>query len=90
MDMIETSGSDRVARLRDILASQGRLMQPASTLSIDDDLFTRGLDSLAIVNVMLAMEDAFGVELPDSMLNRRTFGSLGALDAAIASLQGVA
>lgn len=90
MDMIETSGSDRVARLREILASQGRLVQPASTLSIDDDLFSKGLDSLAIVNVMLAMEDAFGVELPDSMLNRRTFGSLAALDAAIASLQGVA
>ncbi len=74
--------------LRRILTTYGRLSVPAEGLADDDDLFAVGLDSLAIVNVMLALEEAFDIELPDNMLNRRTFASIHALEAAVASLKG--
>ncbi len=75
------------AELRQILTTCGRLSVPAETLADNDDLFAVGLDSLAIVNVMLALEETFDVELPDNMLNRRTFASIHALEAAVASLK---
>ncbi len=73
--------------IRRILSTYGRLSVPAEALADNDDLFAVGLDSLAIVNVMLALEEAFDVELPDDMLNRRTFASIHALETAVASLK---
>jgi acyl carrier protein len=40
---------------------------------------------------MLALEDAFDVEFPDSMLKRSVFESVAAIEAAVTELQaGVA
>jgi hypothetical protein len=38
---------------------------------------------------MLALEEHFDVEFLDRMLGRKTFGSIRALNAAIAELKGV-
>jgi acyl carrier protein len=38
------------------------------------------------VNLMLALEDAFGLEFPDRMLTRGVFASVSAIAAAIAEL----
>lgn len=39
---------------------------PASKLSLDDDLSTDlGLDSLDIIEIIMAMEDHFEIEIPD-------------------------
>lgn len=76
-----------LAVLRDILRTHGRLAVPADGLSLDADLFAAGLDSLAIVNVMLGIEEAFDVELPDSLLSRATFSSLRSLEGAVARMR---
>ncbi|MDD0814886.1 acyl carrier protein [Curvibacter sp. HBC28] len=73
--------------LREIFAKQGRLAQALEGLNDDADLFAAGLDSLAIVNVMLAVEDRFEVEIPDEHLNRATFSSISALAAVLRKLQ---
>jgi acyl carrier protein len=39
------------------------------------------------VNVMLALEDAFDVEFPDSMLKRSVFESIAGIAAAVGELQ---
>lgn len=75
-------------KLRAILEEAGRLAVPVAGLGVGDDLFAAGLSSLATVNVMLAVEDEFGVEFPDSLLNRRSFGSIAALMDALSHLQG--
>ena len=75
-------------RLRAILEQAGRLAVPVSGLAGDADLFAAGLSSLATVNVMLAIEDEFGVEFPDSLLSRRSFESIAALIGVVATLQG--
>ncbi len=73
--------------VRAMLAEHGRLAVPAEKLAAHDDLYAAGLTSLASVNVMLALEDAFGVELPDRLLQRATFGSVAAISAAIVAVR---
>ena len=75
-----------VERVREIVAEHGRLSAPLSEISDDGDLYDAGLTSLATVGLMLALEDGFDVEFPDSMLSRRTFGSIASLAAAVESL----
>lgn len=74
-------------QLRAILRDNGKLSVDAMTLPEDADLFAAGLTSFATIQVMLAIEDAFGVEIPDESLNRKTFSSLRALDGVIAALR---
>ncbi len=65
-----------VQKVREILEKNGRLSIPVSELSDDSDLYNAGLTSLATVGLMLALEDEFNIEIPDSMLGRKTFSSI--------------
>jgi acyl carrier protein len=75
-----------VETVRELVAQHGRLSVSVVQLTNDSDLYTAGLTSLATVGLMLALEDAFDIEFPDSMLSRRTFGSIASLAAAVESL----
>ena len=75
-----------VEKVREVVSQHGRLGLPVTQLSDDGDLYTAGLTSLATVGLMLALEDEFDVEFPDSMLSRRTFGSIASLAAAVETL----
>jgi acyl carrier protein len=44
------------------------------------------MTSHASVQVMLALEEAFDVEFPDSMLTRSVFGSIASISAALEQL----
>ena len=78
--------ADLETTIRDLLATHGHLSVSASSLKDDDDLYQRGLSSHASVNLMLALEDAFDVEFPDSLLRRDTFRSIAAIRGALESL----
>ena len=45
------------------------------------------MSSYASVNVMLALEEAFEIEFPDSMLDRSVFESIAAIAAALGRLE---
>jgi len=66
-----------------VLREHGRLAVPIEQLSAGDDLFAAGLDSTAVVSVMLALEDRFDIEIPDRLLTRRSFSSLAALEQLV-------
>jgi acyl carrier protein len=70
-------------QIRDILAEFGRLRVDVATLDDDADLYGAGLSSHAAVNVMIALEDAFDIEFPDSLLRKSTFASVDAIRAAV-------
>jgi acyl carrier protein len=72
--------------LRRILSESARLSVPVETLSDDADLYAAGLSSLATVHVMLALEDEFGIEIPDQLLTRRLFQSIDSLASVVAQL----
>jgi acyl carrier protein len=77
-------------RIRQVLRDHALL--PVDVDSIDDeaDLFQAGMSSHASVNVMLALEDSFDIEFPDSMLTRSVFGSIAAIGAAVQELRAQA
>lgn len=77
------SVSDQV---KAILKAHGQLPVDTATLDINADLYATGLKSFAVVQVMLALEGAFDVEFPESMLVRRTFASVGAIETAVNEL----
>jgi acyl carrier protein len=72
--------------IRQILAQSGRLAVPVESLEDEADLFAAGLDSLAIVNVLMSIEERFDIELPDEMLSRRSFSSIATLRRVVADL----
>ena len=73
--------------LRRILSESARLDVAPENLADDADLYAAGLSSLATVHLMLAIEDEFGIEIPDRMLTRRLFSSIDSLAAAVSELQ---
>jgi acyl carrier protein len=78
--------ADVAASIREVLATHGHLAVSIAHLKDDDDLYQRGLSSHASVNLMLALEDAFDVEFPDSLLRRDTFRSVASIREALESL----
>jgi acyl carrier protein len=75
-------------QIREILAENGRLAVPVDSLDDNADLFAAGLDSLAIVNVLMRLEEQFDIELPDDMLQRKSFSSIATIDSVVTRLTG--
>jgi acyl carrier protein len=73
--------------IREILRQHGKLSD-VDGLKEDADLYSAGLTSHATVNLMVALEDHFGVEFPERMLKRRSFETIAAIRAAIGELTG--
>ena len=79
--------SELAPEIRRVLREHGRLPVDVDTLGDQADLFRAGMSSHASVNVMLALEDAFDIEFPDSMLKRTVFESVAGIDTAIQALR---
>ncbi len=76
------------SEIREILSEHARLPVEMSSLDDGADLYQAGMTSHASVSVMLALEDTFDIEFPESMLRKTTFESVSAISAALASLVG--
>ena len=74
-------------QIREILSEYGRLATPVADLTEATDLFAVGLDSVAIVNVLMGLEEKFNIELPDELLSRRSFASIAALTDIVLRLR---
>ena len=77
---------DVANRIRQTLTQHGHL--PIAVAGLDDhaDLYAAGLKSFAAVQVMLALEGAFDIEIPERMLVRRTFSSIVAMAECVSEL----
>ena len=74
------------AKIRALLERLGEFPAGADALRDDADLHAAGLSSYGTVELMVGIEEEFGVEFPDRLLTRATFGSIAAVAAAVASL----
>ena len=76
----------------EVLAEVTRIVRDATAVGAtrelppDQPLVALGLDSLALVNAVAAVEAAFGSELPDALWEDRRGVSLASLAAAVASV----
>lgn len=57
----------------------------ADGIAEDADLWEAGMDSLTSVQLLLRLEESFGVELPDEVLTRETFRSIRAMAEVLSS-----
>ncbi|MFC6788209.1 acyl carrier protein [Methylobacterium komagatae] len=76
--------SDEV--IRDILRQNEAMSPIVDSLSEDDDLFEKGLDSFGSVQLMLGLEEKFEVEFPDTLLNRRSFSTIRIIRETVTKL----
>jgi acyl carrier protein len=72
-----------VERIRTILNGSVGLQCDFSTITDVDDLYDAGMTSHSTVTLMVALEEAFGVEFPDHLLCRSTFMSVDAIARAL-------
>ena len=73
-------------RIRDVLAARGRLAVDPREVDDQADLYELGLTSHTTVDVMLALEDAFGIEFPDEVLKKFTFASVRNIEEVVEGL----
>lgn len=73
--------------VRHIIDAHGQLKVPAQILSLDSDLYEAGLTPFAAIQVMLALEEALGVEFPEHMLHRRNFATIDSILACLRVLE---
>ena len=70
-----------------ILCSHLQQIGDGDSLTMESNLYVLGLDSMAAVNLLLELEEIFGVVFPDTFLTESTFETPMALKSAIVSLR---
>jgi acyl carrier protein len=69
--------------VRQVMPAQSAL----ANLAADADLYDAGLTSMAMVKLMLAVEVAFDIAIPDADLHPDNFRSVAAVEALVARLR---
>jgi acyl carrier protein len=69
-----------------ILRNYLKQIGDAYSLTMESNLYELGLDSTAAVNLLLELEETYGVIFPDALLTESTFETPLALKLAIVSL----
>lgn len=73
-------------RVRAIVGSMNLVPVPVEGLTDEDNLFDAGMTSFGSVQLMLAIEEEYDIEFPNSLLTRKTFATLGGLISAVEQL----
>lgn len=63
------------------------VISPETPLSEDSDLAVFGIDSLAVVRLLVTIEETYGVMIPDEVITFEIFSSPGALWNVISGLE---
>jgi acyl carrier protein len=71
-------------KIREVVVKHAGV-EPAG-LQDETDLYRAGMTSFSSVALMIALENEFGVEFPEHMLNRTVFESIDSIAAAIGAL----
>jgi acyl carrier protein len=88
LDRTNDAIADRVADLaRRAIANQGSGKQPVTEpVGNDDDLRACGLSSLGLVNLMLAVETAFDLKIPEREMTPANFRSIARITELVREL----
>lgn len=73
--------------IRRIVLAQLDDERAKTDLGPDDDLWEWGITSIGNVGVVIAVEDEFGIEFPDEVLNRQTFASIRSIEQAVLAVR---
>ncbi len=67
-----------------------RLLETTAEFAPDTDLYTLGMDSMAIMQLLILIEEEYGVSLPECSLTRQNFSTVTQLARLIRAQSGVA
>ena len=84
--MLDTMTTNRRPRLESVVARIADQHGITTPIGASDHLVDCGMTSIAMVDLMLAIESDFDILLPHSALTPSNFQSIDALDAMLASL----
>jgi acyl carrier protein len=73
------------ARFIELVRARLKYLPPGADIDLDCELRDLGLDSLAAIDLLLDLEEAYGAALPDQFLNAETFRTARTLWAAVAT-----
>ncbi len=73
-------------RISGIVHDLMRRRQLALPVTVDQSLREAGLKSLDLVNMMLAIEDEFSIEIPQDRLTLDNFQSIGTIERLVAEV----
>ena len=62
---------------------QEKLIETGVPLTAETDLFSVGLDSMGIIQLMISIEETLGVRVPESQVTRDNFTSANSLAALV-------
>jgi acyl carrier protein len=77
-----SSPEPSLTRLRKVVAE---LMPQAGGLEADADLFAEGLDSIALMQLIILLEQEFGIKFTSADLDRANFSTLVNLQKLVES-----
>lgn len=72
-------------RVRALLAERLQIGTDAGSIGGDATLTDLGLDSTAILSLVVALEDAFDIEITDREINPDNFGSVAGISRYVAT-----
>jgi acyl carrier protein len=72
-----------VGAIRALVVRQLNLQPLGDRPGPEDDLWALGMTSLTCLGLLLSVEDAFGVQLPEDALKESTFRTLTTISAAV-------
>ena len=82
-----TDQADHVStRLQTVLRPHLRFLDRQQPIPRNEDLGKLGLDSMAAINLLLDLEQAFNIKIPDSLLTAETFETAASLEETIRPL----
>jgi acyl carrier protein len=79
--------ADMTDRVKEIVRQALPGEASRAALAPGADLFEAGLTSMAMVKLMLAVEVAFDIAIPDADLNPDNFRSIAAIEALVVRLR---
>jgi acyl carrier protein len=68
-----------VERVREIIEKALGGRHDFASVTDNDNLYEAGLSSHEAVNLMVALEESFGIEIPDHLISRGSFESINAI-----------
>lgn len=82
-----TQSDDEISlKLQAVLRRHLRLLAPEAALPPGEPLGNLGLDSMAAINLLLELETAFGIQIPDDLLSAETFETFASLESTFRPL----
>jgi acyl carrier protein len=82
-ERVSTTARDCITGIVEaLLAKRGGV----TSIAADQNLTVCGLTSLDMVNLMLAIEDEFGLEIPQRQMTPANFRSIAAIETLVSTL----